>query len=97
MWILRSNDEAAGGPYTFRMTADRVRTLGRGTLADFVLDAPLVSRAHCRLLVTDGQLVVEDLGSTNGTFVNDRPVQRAILKIGDRLRAGRVDLTVSAE
>ncbi len=97
MWILRSNEEAEGGPYTFRMTPGRVRTLGRGPLADFVLDAPLVSRVHCRLLVADGELVVENLDSTNGTFVNDRPVKRSVLKVGDRLRAGRVNLTVSAE
>ena len=97
MWILRSNDEAEGGPYTFRVTPGRVRTLGRGPRADFVLDAALVSRVHCRLVVADDQLVVENLGSTNGTFVNDRPVERSILKVGDRLRAGRVDLTVSAE
>ena len=97
MWILRSNDEAEGGPYTVRMTPDRVRTLGRGPRADFVLDAALVSRVHCRLVVADGELVVENLGSTNGTFVNDGSVERSTLKVGDRLRVGRVELTVSAE
>ena len=97
MWMLRSDDEAEGGPYTFRMTPGRVRTLGRGPRADFVVDATLVSRAHCRLLVVDDELVVENLGSTNGTLVNDRPVERSTLKPGDRLRTGRVELTVSAE
>ena len=97
MWILRSNDAAEGGPYTFRMTPGRVRTLGRGPRADFVLDAALVSRAHCRLVVADDELVVENLSSTNGTFVNDRQVERSILKVGDRLRAGRVELKVSTE
>jgi len=97
MWILRSNDAAEGGPYTFRMTPGRVRTLGRGPRADFVLDAALVSRAHCRLVVADNELVVENLSSTNGTFVNDRQVERSILKVGDRLRAGRVELKVSTE
>lgn len=97
MWILRSNDEAEGGPYTFRMTPGRVRTLGRGPRADFVLDAALVSRAHCRLVVTDDDLVVENLCSTNGTFVNDRQIERSTLKVGDRLRAGRVELQILAE
>ena len=97
MWILRSNNEAEGGPYRFRMKSGRARTLGRGPHADFVLDAALVSRAHCRLVVANGELVVENLGSTNGTFVNDRQVERTTLKTGDRLRAGRVELTVSAE
>jgi pSer/pThr/pTyr-binding forkhead associated (FHA) protein len=97
MWILQSNDEAEGGPYTFRMTPGRVRILGRGPRADFVLDATLVSRAHCRLLVVNNELLVENLGSTNGTLVNDLPVERSTLKVGDRLRAGRVELTVSTE
>jgi pSer/pThr/pTyr-binding forkhead associated (FHA) protein len=37
---------------------------------------------------------VEDLGSTNGTFVNDQRVQRLVLESGDRLRIGRVELTI---
>ena len=97
MWILLSGDEAEGGPYRFRMTPGRARTLGRGPRADFVLDAALVSRAHCRFVVANGELVVEDLGSTNGTFVNDRKVERSTLTVGDRLRTGRVELTVSAK
>ena len=96
MWILSSNSDAEGGPYRFRMTPGRVRTLGRGPRADFVLDAALVSRAHCRLVITAGELLVENLGSTNGTFVNDRQVERSTLKAGDRLRTGRVELTVSS-
>jgi len=95
MWILRSNKQAEGGPYTFRMTPGRARTLGRGPRADFVLDAALVSRVHCRLTVTNGELIVENLGSTNGTYVNGRSIERSILKVGDRLGAGRVELTVS--
>ena len=97
MWILQSNDETEGGPYTFRMSPGRVRTLGRGPRANFVLDAALVSRTHCRLVVADGELVVENLSSTSGTFVNGLSVERSILKVGDRLRAGPVELTVSAE
>jgi len=96
MWILQSADDAEGGPYRFRMTGGRVRTLGRGPRADFVLDAALVSRAHCRLLVEADELVVENLGSTNGTFVNGASVERATLRDGDRLRVGRVELTVHA-
>lgn len=97
MWILRSDDQAEGGPYQFRMTAGRVRTVGRGPRADFVMDAALVSRLHCRLLVQDDALIVENLGSTNGTYINDKPVDRATLRAGDRLRTGRVELTVCIE
>ena len=63
--------------------------------ADFILDAPLVSRVHCRLTASHaGELEVEDLKSTNGTFVNGERVERSALKAGDRVRIGRVELTV---
>ncbi len=97
MWILRSADDAEGGPYTFRMTGRLERILGRDPRADFMIEAAVVSRRHCRLLVSDGELVVENLGSRNGTFINDQPVERGILKTGDRLRAGRIEFTVSTE
>ena len=67
------------------------------TITALILDATLVSRLHCRLLVADGELVVENLGSTNGTFVNGRKIERATLRPGDLLRTGRVELIVSAD
>jgi pSer/pThr/pTyr-binding forkhead associated (FHA) protein len=63
--------------------------------ADFIVDAALVSRLHCRISATDDTLEVVDLSSTNGTFVNDRRVQTARLGAGDRLRVGRVELRVA--
>jgi pSer/pThr/pTyr-binding forkhead associated (FHA) protein len=52
-------------------------------------------RVHCRLTATDDRLEVVDLKSTNGTFVNDKRVQKAHLSAGDRLRVGRIELTVA--
>jgi pSer/pThr/pTyr-binding forkhead associated (FHA) protein len=70
-----------------------VKTLGRATGADFILDAPLVSRVHCRVTVSaDGDLDVKDLDSTNGTFVNGNRVSIARLIPGDRIQVGRVEL-----
>ena len=94
-WILQAAGDAEGGPYRFRVGSGRARTLGRSTNADFVLDAALVSRFHCSFSVTDGELTVENLSRSNGTFVNGRRVERAVLKAGDRLRAGRIELDVS--
>lgn len=94
-WILQGGSAAEGGPYRFRVTAGRARTLGRSTNADFVLDAVLVSRFHCSLSVADGGLSVENLSRSNGTFVNEERIERAVLKEGDRLRVGRVALVVS--
>ncbi len=68
-------------------------TLGRGSgAAAVVLDDRDVSRRHARLEILEDHLVVTDLGSTNGTFVNDERVTRRVLAAGDRLRIGRFDL-----
>lgn len=97
MWILRSAVDAEPA-LTFRVPAGAVKTVGRAVRSDFILDAAMVSRIHCRLSVgDDGQLIVEDLESTNGTFVNDERVKRAVLATGDRLRVGRVVLAVTDE
>lgn len=96
MWILRSSQTPPEtGELTFRLTPGAVKTMGRATRSDFVVDAPLVSRFHCRLTVSaDGGLEVEDLESTNGTYVNDARVRRLALQQGDRLRIGRVEFTI---
>jgi pSer/pThr/pTyr-binding forkhead associated (FHA) protein len=91
-WILRSDNDP---PITLRLPSDSVKTLGRTARADFMIDAALVSRLHCRLISDrSDQLVVEDLGSTNGTTVNGKRVERAVLKSGDLLGVGRVEFRV---
>jgi diguanylate cyclase (GGDEF)-like protein len=62
--------------------------LGRSTDAQVNLDAESVSRRHARITVGDGHAELEDLGSTNGSFVNDRKVERCALKDGDIIRVG---------
>lgn len=99
MWTLKiaPNTETELS-LTFRLPEGAIKTLGRAAQSDFILDAALVSRVHCRLMATMlGELHVEDLDSTNGTFVNDRRVDRAVLSNGDRLRIGRVELAVTKE
>ena len=96
MWILQSTSEPK--PLTFRVPPGSEKTLGRAPGANFIVDAPLVSRVHCRLFATSaGELLVEDLDSTNGTFVNDKRITRDRLKAGDRLRVGRLELVVMAD
>jgi pSer/pThr/pTyr-binding forkhead associated (FHA) protein len=94
MWILQT-DPSAAGRATFRMPVGAVKTIGRSAGAEFMLDAPLVSRLHCQLSATPDALEVKDLGSTNGTFVNDKRIKSAKLRVGDRLKVGRVELKVS--
>ena len=96
MWILQSS-EPEDGSFTFRLPPGAVKTIGRAPRADFIVDAALVSRLHCRLTAGEEQVEVVDLSSTNGTFVNDERVERATLKSGDRLRVGRVELKVEKQ
>ena len=92
MWILRT--VAEGEPEkTFRVMPGGIRTVGRATGADFIVDAPLVSRVHCRFTaLPGGELEVRDLNSTNGTFVNGARIDNAVLAPGDRVQVGRVEI-----
>ena len=96
MWVLRTAD-AAELPFTFRILPGNTKTIGRAPRADFIVDRALVSRIHCRLTAGNEKVEVEDLASTNGTFVNDKRVERAHLANGDRLRVGRIELTVALD
>ena len=73
----------------------RIITIGREQDNTIVLHNPKVSRHHCRIMQhSDGRLEIEDLNSTNGTFVNGRPV-RGMQRIsrGDQIVVG--DITVA--
>src|SRR5690349_5440937 len=65
-------------------------TIGRGKGTTIVLQHPLVSRQHCELFESSGQLMVRDLGSLNGTFVNNQRVTEAPLPAGELLTVGTV-------
>jgi len=93
MWILRTITE--GEPErTFRILPGAVKTIGRATGADFIVDAALVSRVHCRLTgLPDGQLELCDLESTNGTYVNGVRIGQPLqLVSGDLVQVGRVEM-----
>ena len=94
MWILETLDASDDG-LTFRLPPGAVKTIGRSTGAQFIVDAPLVSRLHCQLTATADALRVKDLGSTNGTFVNGKRITASVLRDGDRMTVGRVEFTVS--
>ena len=64
--------------------------IGRGRDATLTLPHPLVSRKHCEIFESDGYLVVRDMGSLNGTFINDERITEAVLPPGDLLRLGTV-------
>jgi pSer/pThr/pTyr-binding forkhead associated (FHA) protein len=62
--------------------------IGRGGELDIVLVEDMVSRKHAKISIAEGKIVIEDLGSTNGTFVNGEKIKRARLKEGDRVLIG---------
>jgi len=65
-------------------------TIGRGKGTSILLAHPLISRKHCELFEAGGQLMVRDLGSLNGTFVNNQRVTESPLKPGELLTVGTV-------
>ena len=92
-WILEGTGEPS---VTLRLAAGTIKTIGRAPAADFIVDAPLISRVHCRLTADPSdQLIVEDLGSTNGTIVNGQRVDRCVLRAADRLLIGRLEFVVT--
>ena len=96
MWLLKT-EEGADPAFLFRILPGNIRTIGRAPGANFIVDAALVSRLHCRVTAGASELEMIDLESTNGTFVNGQRVPRALLKPGDRLGVGKVDLIVTQQ
>jgi hypothetical protein len=74
----------------------RPLTIGRGRDNGLVLEDSRASRHHARIYGRQGALVLSDLGSTNGCWVNDRRVQEMALGEGDRIRLGDTVLVVES-
>jgi HD-GYP domain-containing protein (c-di-GMP phosphodiesterase class II) len=80
--VIRSSGRTVDIPEGARLTA------GRATDCDLHIDDQSVSRRHLTLEARDGALLVTDLDSANGTFVNERPVRAGSARRGDLIRAG---------
>jgi diguanylate cyclase (GGDEF)-like protein len=62
--------------------------IGRAASATVRLNDDGISRRHCRVITIGGQVIIEDLGSANGTLVNGEMIQHHALKEGDKIRLG---------
>jgi hypothetical protein len=87
----RATLTALNGGQTFTLGASTV-TLGRLPESDVVVDDPGASRQHARIRSSNGEFVLTDLGSTNGTLVNDESVRERVLEDGDRIMIGETVL-----
>lgn len=72
----------------FPLKQDKQIVIGRSSELDMVLVEDMVSRKHAKIMISAGNITIEDLGSTNGTFVNGEKVKQARLKEGDRILIG---------
>ncbi len=72
----------------FPIVPEKQIVVGRSSDLDMVLVEDMVSRKHARIAMQNDQIWIEDLGSTNGTFVNGEKIKRARLKEGDRVLIG---------
>jgi predicted component of type VI protein secretion system len=96
--LLRVRVSLKGRPissYTFQQD---VITIGRDPEADVYLDNAGISREHARIeRLENGQFCLKDLGSANGTFLNDEPVESAMIYSSDVVRIGKFSLWLGLE
>ena len=73
-----------------------INTIGRAEGNHHVIPHGSVSSRHCEIVFHDGTISVRDLGSTNGTFVEDRPTQQSALCHGQKLKLGKIEFVLEA-
>src|ERR1041384_6296002 len=80
---------------TQELSADKT-TIGRVEDNTFQIAEPSVSSHHCEVLQRGAEVVVRDLNSTNGTFINGEKVTEAVLKPGQVLRLGQIEIRLES-
>jgi len=78
------------------LNVDRT-TIGRVEDNTFQIADPSVSSHHCEVLLRSGEIFIRDLGSTNGSFIGDARITESVLKPGQTLRLGQVELRLDAD
>ncbi len=94
---MQVNLKVIGGKNDGRMIRIAVPefVIGRGEQAHLRPSSELISRMHCSIKIQDGKVTVEDMGSRNGTFINERQLAGPhVVKVGDVLRVGRLQFEV---
>lgn len=81
---------------THELNVDKT-TIGRVEDNTFPITEPSVSSHHCEILLRGSEVVVKDLNSTNGTFINGEKISESVLKPGQILRLGQIEMRLEAE
>ncbi len=80
---------------SFELKAER-STVGRLEDNNFQIPAPSISSHHCEILLKGNDVVVKDLDSTNGTFINGEQVTEVVLPVGQTVRFGSIEARLEA-
>lgn len=72
-------------------------TIGRSSEADLQIVDERISRIHCGVRAEGDAYIIKDLGSTNGTWVNDRRIQEVRLRFGDTIRVGHTVIAFESQ
>lgn len=81
---------------THELKVDKT-TIGRVEDNTFQIAEPSVSSHHCELVLRGNEVVVKDLNSTNGTFINGEKVSESVLKAGQVLRLGQIEMRLESD
>src|SRR5690242_21189104 len=81
---------------THELKVDKT-TVGRVEDNTFQIAEPSVSSHHCEILLKGSDVVVHDLNSTNGTFINGEKVSESVLKPGQILRLGQIEMRLETD
>ena len=69
-------------------------TIGRNPSCDVHIDNLGVSKRHAKIIKQDGAYIIEDLNSTNGTYINSKRIAKAIIKNNDKIHIGKHSLQI---
>lgn len=89
--------QMGGGNYVDFELPPKPLTIGRSPQADLQIADERISRIHCGIRFESGTFILKDLGSTNGTWVNESRVQEARLRFGDAIRVGHFMLSFESK
>jgi pSer/pThr/pTyr-binding forkhead associated (FHA) protein len=91
---LQREDDPSGS-FDFELREGN-QLLGKGDDCDIIITHNTISRRHCQIAVVDRTIIMTDLGSTNGTYVNDQLIHQEFVVPGDKVTLGSINFLVAA-